>query len=82
MAVELSAPPTVVSARTEGWGRPLRATKAHYFVDNVSLCNRWEFYGGGLEDGRTLATDCKTCARALEQRGAIPASATHPATVH
>lgn len=47
-----------------GWAHPLRERKAHYFVDGQSLCGT-VFYGGPVARGHALASDCKTCARAM-----------------
>lgn len=50
----------------QGWGHPLRTRKAHFFIDGVSLCGAVH-YGGPLEEGHTLPSDCARCAKALRR---------------
>jgi len=53
---------------TEGWGFP-RSRKAHYFVDGMSLCNKYGFYRGSLEQGNDDSPDnCAACRRKLAKR--------------
>jgi len=55
----------------EGWGFPAGSRKAHYFVDSMSLCRRWGFYYGSLEQGNDNSPDnCPTCMKALAKRKA------------
>lgn len=49
----------------EGWGSPINAKKAHYFVGGHALCNGWMFFGKpdknqamGEQPGQD---DCKVC---------------------
>lgn len=58
---------------SEGWGRPRRAAKAHYFVDGRSLCGRWPDFHGQLHHGRSLDTDCTMCNRHWRARGRVGA---------
>ena len=55
---------------TEGWGWPLNARKAHYFLEGRSLCMRWMFFGTLVPDpaDKTSPDDCKTCTKRLKQR--------------
>lgn len=47
-----------------GWGRPGTGKKWHYFNDAFSLCNKWGFYYGPLEQGNdSHADNCKECSR-------------------
>ncbi|MBA7529732.1 hypothetical protein ES705_21931 [subsurface metagenome] len=53
----------------EGWGFPAESRKAHYFVDSMSLCRRWGFYSGPLEQGNDDSPDnCAACAKELAKR--------------
>ncbi len=50
----------------EGWGIPTMSRKAHYFVDMNSLCRKWGFYNGVLEQGGDDSPDnCAACMKAL-----------------
>lgn len=52
--------------RTNGWGFPVGSKKAHYFVDDLSLCNRWLFTGL-LEQGNDDSPDnCIACVKRLK----------------
>ena len=52
----------------EGWGFPGTSKKAHYFVDATSLCRKWGFYFGPLEQGNDNSPDnCVACQRKLEK---------------
>lgn len=58
----------------EGWAKPWRAQKFHYFVDGRSLCRAWGMLGNEeleQDTGKTQAEDdCARCARAMEKRRA------------
>jgi len=55
----------------EGWGFPAGSRKAHYFVGSMSLCRRWGFYFGPLEQGNDGSPDnCPACMKALVKRKA------------
>lgn len=55
----------------EGWGVPAGSRKAHYFVDSMSLCRRWGFYFGLLEQGNDTSPDnCPGCMKSLAKRRA------------
>ena len=56
-----------------GWGWPMDAKKAHYFIFasdrtwNSSLCGGWA-YGGNLEDSNDDSPDnCKECLKKLQK---------------
>ena len=53
-----------------GWGWPISANKAHYFIARRSLCGRWAFTGELIRQGEAKPSrdDCKSCRRALDQR--------------
>jgi hypothetical protein len=52
----------------EGWGKPARTKKWHYFVGIRSLCGRWA-YRGELEQGNDDSPDnCAACRKKLEKR--------------
>lgn len=52
--------------KAEGWGWPLSARKAHYFVNMRSLCGSWLFTGRLTDDnGKDGPMDCKRCTRKL-----------------
>lgn len=54
----------------QGWGVPLRARSAHYFVNATSLCGSW-MYTGELEDDKHEHPDnCITCMRKRLEREA------------
>ena len=53
----------------EGWAFPGRSKKAHYFVNATSLCRKWGFYFGPLEEGNDKSPDnCAACMKKLEKR--------------
>lgn len=55
----------------EGWGFPGTSKKAHYFVDATSLCRKWGFYFGPLEQGNDNSLDnCAACMKELAKRKA------------
>ena len=55
----------------EGRGWPLLSRKAHYFVGTRSLCGKWGFYAGRLEEGSDGSPDdCAECSRRLAKRRA------------
>ena len=55
----------------EGWAFPGTSKKAHYFVDATSLCRKWGFYFGPLEQGNDNSPDnCAACMKALAKRKA------------
>ena len=60
----------------EGLGFPLRSQKAHYFTeDGRSLCGKWGFYHGSVEQGNDDSADnCTACKKALQRRKAKEAS--------
>jgi len=52
----------------EGWGWPANSRKAHYFVDGLSLCGRWGYFGE-VEQGNDDSPDnCAVCKRLLKKR--------------
>ncbi len=58
-----------MAAIKEGWGFPGTYRKAHYFVDGMSLCRKWCFYHGPLEQGEDDHPDnCVACMRKLAKR--------------
>lgn len=66
-----------MSIKTEGWGWPLNANKAHYYPkdDIRSLCGRWLFAGERDPDEFPSEDDCSSCRRELIKR-AEPAPVT------
>lgn len=53
----------------EGWGFPSSSRKAHYFVDMMSLCGKYGFYRGLLEQGNDKSPDnCIQCQKKLTKR--------------
>lgn len=54
-------------AENEGWGWPIQAKKAHYFVDGRSLCGNWMYTGRRLggPHAKSSPDDCKACTREL-----------------
>lgn len=55
--------------QTEGWGFPTLSRKAHYFVDTMSLCRKYGFYRGPLEQGNDDSPDnCAVCMKRLAKR--------------
>lgn len=55
----------------EGWGFPTGSRKAHYFVDSMSLCLRYGFYFGPLEQGADNSPDnCSSCVKKLAKQEA------------
>ena len=56
----------------EGWGFPGRSRKAHYFAGMTSLCRKWGFYGGPLEQGNDDSPDnCAVCMKRLTNRDVV-----------
>lgn len=58
----------VISSKTDssaasGWGFPLLARKAHYFVDSMSLCRSWWFIGRVDDSNHDSSDNCTTCKR-------------------
>jgi hypothetical protein len=53
--------------KNEGWWRPWRADKWHYFLDGRSLCGKWGFPNADellADDGRnSFADTCAGCRR-------------------
>ncbi len=59
----------LVVQKGEGWAIPGTSNKAHYFVDTVSLCRKWGFYTGPLEQGNDDSPDnCAACKKKLAKR--------------
>lgn len=52
----------------EGWGWPVQARKAHYFVNMRSLCDAWMFTGKLYPPEFSSPDDCKACTRKLAKR--------------
>ena len=54
---------------TRGWGWPMLSKKAHYFVDDRSLCGKWLFSGYDVGDhiGKPGPDDCKACWKKLDR---------------
>ena len=54
---------------SQGWARPERSRKWHYFHQDIrSLCMKWMFFGGGHEKGNDTSPDnCKECRRRKEK---------------
>lgn len=51
-----------------GWGWPINARKAHFYVDSFSLCKKWTLFGGQVENGNDDSPDnCKTCKKELDR---------------
>lgn len=59
-----------MSNLNEGWGWPLAAYKAHYFIMGKSLCGQWVWFGGKLlyPVMEPSNDDCAKCRRKLEIR--------------
>jgi hypothetical protein len=57
----------MVQQKKEGWGFPPRGGNAHYFVNNVSLCNDFNSDGKQLEPD--LSPKCPDCEKKLAKRG-------------
>ncbi|NLF16898.1 MAG: hypothetical protein GX595_06520 [Lentisphaerae bacterium] len=49
----------------KGWGWPLNARAAHYFVNGRSLCGRWGYTGPIEDTNHTSDINCATCRRKL-----------------
>jgi len=56
----------VTTETKKGWGFPSNSKKAHYFVNGMSLCHKYGFYRGDLEDFNDESNDnCTACKKAL-----------------
>jgi len=53
-------------SKDEGWGYPLNARKSHYFVDRMSLCGRWMYFG--VLSIAVRPNPCRTCMKKLEKK--------------
>lgn len=53
---------------TEGWGSPMLAKKAHYFILSESLCGRWLYFGDLEAATYESPNDCAECTRRLAKR--------------
>lgn len=53
-----------------GWGKPTLSKKWHYFThDGRSLCFKWGFYTGPVEQGYDESPDnCMQCRKQLVKR--------------
>ena len=52
----------------EGWSYPTNSRKAHYFVNMMSLCGKYGFYRGFLEQGNDNSPDnCVQCKKKLHK---------------
>lgn len=61
----------VTKPTAQGWAFPGRANKAHYFVQTMSLCGKWGFYAGPLDDegaDKPSKDDCAACRREYQKR--------------
>lgn len=57
-----------MSSRDEGWAWPPNCRKAHYFINNRSLCGKWSFFGRKmLDNGKDSSNDCKACSRKIKK---------------
>ena len=59
----------------EGWARPGRAMKFHYYVNTRSLGGDKTLFGEELDEdeGATSSDDCKACAEKMEKRRGLEA---------
>ena len=59
--------------KKEGWGveKPDRKKTYCYYVGSTSLCRKWGFYFGEVEQGEDDHPDnCKACKKKLKKRQA------------
>lgn len=54
-----------MTPQKKGWGFPLNSRKAHYFIDGISLCRSWMFFGLADDTNHDSADNCLTCKRLL-----------------
>ena len=53
------APPT-----SEGWAKPMRSQRVHFFRSARSLCGKWSYFGDlEIDNGEPSTDDCAACAR-------------------
>jgi hypothetical protein len=51
----------------KGWKMLINSTKAHYFIDNRSLCGKWLSLGVEYDDNNHYSQDnCKGCMKKRE----------------
>jgi hypothetical protein len=50
-----------------GWGWPANSVKAHYFVQGVSLCRKWMFFGHVENNNHDSVDNCAACKRARDK---------------
>lgn len=59
--------------RQEGWGNPdpySLLSKFHYFRNGMSLCGKWGFFRGDVEQGQDDHSDnCTACKRKKIKEG-------------
>lgn len=56
--------------RTEGWGWPANARKAHYYIEGRSLCAKWAFFGSLSLKNDASPDNCAECKRQKAKRDA------------
>ncbi len=58
-------------SKEEGWGLPGRSRKWHYFINTMSLCRKYGFYQGYLEQANDDSPDnCSACRKAKKSEAA------------
>ena len=65
---------TITHEHRQGWGWPLNAKKAHYFIieagktSAISLCGGWLFGGNLFDDKHDHPDNCKKCMEIREKQ--------------
>ena len=60
---------------TEGWGASVLMSKYHYFRNGMSLCRKWGFFDGPLDQddlGIQTSDDCKKCSEMRAKERGCP----------
>jgi hypothetical protein len=51
----------------KGWAFATNGKKSHYFIDGISLCQKYEFYGWVTDNNHKHKDNCKICKERLEK---------------
>lgn len=58
---------TTKRAQRAGWGFPIEAKHAHFFIGSVALCGSWEGFRGPTDiDMKKTPDDCAQCRKAVD----------------
>ncbi len=64
--------PTEKIPSERGWGWPWNSRKAHYFLDNISLCRGWMYCGKREDNNHDSPDNCVKCRKQLAKMNSKP----------